>query len=364
VKTGRWWSRSYRLSHRSDQGCIFLSPDNRCRIHERFGPDAKPLACRLFPFLLVPTGDHLRVGIRYACPSGAENRGRPLSEHLADLTRLAGQFEKHQGIEKKALPPPPLQGRQRVDWPDLLRFADALAGLLADRRDRLERRLRKCLQLTHLCRQARFDSVRGKRLDEFLEVLAKTLDNDVPASPADLPAPGWIGRILLRQLVAMYGRKDRGKQIGLARQGRIALLRSGSRFALGQGLVPRINTLIGTVTFAEVEATAGELPLVAEAVLERYYLVKVSSMQFCGPTNFHLPLWDGLESLALTYPMVVWLARAMRPAPLEQAIVNALSIVDDHFGYNPILRRARYQLPRQILAAQGELPRLVAWYSR
>src|SRR5690242_8209962 len=52
VRSGPWWSRSFRLSHRGDNGCIFLTADNRCRIHERFGADSKPLACRLFPFLL------------------------------------------------------------------------------------------------------------------------------------------------------------------------------------------------------------------------------------------------------------------------------------------------------------------------
>ena len=39
---------------------------------------AKPFVCRLFPFLLIPAGDHWRVGMHYSCPSAAENKGRPL----------------------------------------------------------------------------------------------------------------------------------------------------------------------------------------------------------------------------------------------------------------------------------------------
>src|SRR5712691_4045759 len=76
VRFGPWWRRRWRLSERGNGDCVFLSPQGRCRIHERFGGDAKPLACRLFPFVLVPTENHWRVGLRYACPSVAANNRR------------------------------------------------------------------------------------------------------------------------------------------------------------------------------------------------------------------------------------------------------------------------------------------------
>jgi lysine-N-methylase len=362
VRTGPWWSRSFRLNHRGEQGCIFLTREKRCLIHERYGHQAKPLACRLFPFVLVPAGDHWRVGLRYACPSAAANLGQPVAEHAGALTRLAKEYEQQHDFQKR--PAPPLQGRQQIDWPDLLRIVKTLQTVLSQRHDRVERRLRKCLELARLCRQARFDSVRGNRLEEFLSILAGTLDDAVPVDPAAVPMPGWVGRVLFRQLAAMFGRKDRGEQRGLAGQGRVALLRAGCRFALGQGPVPRINGRIGIVTFADVEAPAGALPQAAEATLERYYLVKLNSLQFFGPTNFRRSFWSGLESLALTYPLAVWLARAMRPESLEKAIPDALSIVDDHFGFNPALRKTQYRMAQSILGSQGELPRLIAWMGR
>src|ERR1700693_4629439 len=55
-RVGLPWNRSYILNHRADDSCVFLSEEGRCRIHERFGYETKPLACRLFPFVLVPTG--------------------------------------------------------------------------------------------------------------------------------------------------------------------------------------------------------------------------------------------------------------------------------------------------------------------
>src|SRR4029079_10921832 len=45
---GKW-----NLRQRPDGGCFFLTAENRCRIQERFGAEAKPFVCRLFPFVLI-----------------------------------------------------------------------------------------------------------------------------------------------------------------------------------------------------------------------------------------------------------------------------------------------------------------------
>ena len=49
----------YAQSSRGWELCV-LERSRACRIHERFGYAAKPLPCRLFPFALVPVGDHWR----------------------------------------------------------------------------------------------------------------------------------------------------------------------------------------------------------------------------------------------------------------------------------------------------------------
>jgi lysine-N-methylase len=367
-KSGPWWARRYHLTHRGDGSCIFLTEQGRCRIHERLGYDAKPLPCRLFPFLLVPAGDHWRVGMRFACPSAAANKGRSVTEHEAALRLFAAELARREGVDLQAgdggLPPPPLQKRQRVDWPDLLRIMDALLVILRNRDDRMERRLRKCLALVGLCRQARFDQVQGGRLAEFLKIMAESLDGEVPADPASVPPPGWIGRILFRQAVALFTRKDHGPDSGLARQGRLALLVAAWRFAVGRGEVPRLHNRLPETTFAKVEATAGTLPDEAEEILERYFTIKVESLQFCGPTNFHLPFWDGLEMLLLMGAIIFWVTRALADLPRVEAVQRALTIVDDHFGYNRVLRARRQRISFNILARSGELSKLIAWYGR
>ena len=92
--------------------------------------------------------------------------------------------------------------------------------------------------------------------------------------------------------------------------------------------------------------------------------MKVGSVQFCGPASFAMPFWEGFELLALTYPMVLWVSRMFRDGSREEAIQKALTIVDDHFGFNRVLATYRQRASFRILARQGELPRLIAWFSR
>ncbi|MFL5242635.1 MAG: YkgJ family cysteine cluster protein [Gemmataceae bacterium] len=364
---GPFWNRRYQLNRRPDGSCVFLSEEGRCRIHERFGADAKPLPCRLYPFVLIPAGDHWRVGMRFACPSAAANMGQRLTGHDAALKEFAGQLESRERIADrirlKNLPPPSLQPGQFIEWSDLFRFVEAIANLLRDAQDRLERRLRKCLNLAKLCRQAKFDTVKGKRLEEFLSVISSNLDAEVPVKPPSQP-PSWMGGILFRQALALFARKDSGPNRGLAAKGRLALFAAACRFARGRGRVPRLHDHLGHTTFAEIETRHEPPTPEIEALLERYYLTKVGSLQFFGPGYFDVSLWEGLEALIVTFPAVRWLARAMPDVDRLEATARAVSMVDDHFGFNLVLGTARQRLSFRILARSGELEKLVAWYAR
>jgi lysine-N-methylase len=117
-------------------------------------------------------------------------------------------------------------------------------------------------------------------------------------------------------------------------------------------------------TFEELEKPRGPLPPAAEEVLERYYTIKVGSLQFCGPASFGLSFWEGFEALALTFPVILWVARAFPDGPRERAVMKALTVVDDHVGFNRVLGTFRQRFGFQILARRGELARLIAWYSR
>lgn len=362
VRQGRWWSRRYRLNHAKDGTCVFLNEQGRCRIHEKFGGDAKPLACRLYPFILIPAGEQWRVGLRFACPSAAANRGQPLTEQKLDA--YAQELEHQTGVDAARVPPPPFQAGQHVDWPDLWRFAQALLDILREKEHRMEHRLRRCLALTRTCRQARFDKITGSRLSEFLRVVSSGLGGETPADPASLAPPTWIGRLLFRQVLALYTRKDQGQDAGLLKRNRWSLLKAAWSFARGQGPVPRVHAWIPQTTFEQVEQRSVPASQAIEAALERYYALKVESLQFCGATNFGLGFCQGFESLALTYPVILWLTRAMADSASEEAVTRAIIMVDHNFGFNRNLGTLRQRHALGILGHRGELERLIAWYGR
>ncbi|OWK34624.1 YkgJ family cysteine cluster protein [Fimbriiglobus ruber] len=353
----------HRLQHSADGTCVFLGPEHKCRIHAKFGGAAKPRACRIYPFALVPAGDHWRVGIRYACPSAADNRGRPLSAHAADVTEYAALLAGDAGVPTV---PPPLAPGQVVSWPDLLRFVKAFDDFLAEPGITIEHRLRRVLALASQCKHARFDTINGARLTEFLTVMSAAVADEVPARPDDLPRPGWVGRSIFRQTAAVYARKDTGRFAGVARQGRLTRIRAAWQFAVGMGPIPRLHALIPETTFEAADRPTGPLSPEADALLTRYFRVKIESLQFCGAPNFGRSFWDGLESLALTFPVILWLGRVLTTdaRPRDDAIRLALQIVDDSFGYNKLLGAGRQLWAVTALAERDELPKLVAWYAR
>jgi lysine-N-methylase len=130
--------------------------------------------------------------------------------------------------------------------------------------------------------------------------------------------------------------------------------------------VPRVHAAIPEATFAATDKPLGSFSAQTVSLLTRWARVKVESMQFCGPTNFGLGVWDGLESLAMTFPAAMWLARVLTAngRGSADAITLAVRIVDDNFGFNKLLGSTRQKFALRLLAARGELPKLVAWYGR
>jgi lysine-N-methylase len=363
VRSGPPWARRDKLNQRAEGACVFLSALGRCRIHEKFGAAAKPFPCRLYPFVLSPAGNHWRVGLRFSCPAAAGNKGKPLADQQADVEGFTPELERRAGREADRFPPPPLQAGQSVDWTDLLRFVQALQALLRRRDYPLEYRMRQCLALARICRQARFDEVKGSRLVDFLNLVGASLEDEVPADPAAVPPPARVGRLLFRQALALYPRHDHGPARSKVR-GPVALVGAAGRFMWGRGPIPRIHGWLPETTFEKAEEPTRPLPAVIEEVLERYYTVKVGSLQFCGPAYFGFPFWEGFEALALTLPVILWLNRVLAGGSREEAVVLAIRMVDANYGFNPLLGLRRQRLGLWLMTRRQELDRLIAWYSR
>ena len=352
------------LSQRPNGDCVFLGADNRCEMHAKFGAEAKPFACRLYPFILVPHGATWKVSLRFACPSVADNLGRGCNAHHADVASIAKLVEADQPATVNTTPPA-LQKGQQLDWDDLTRLTGAFLNILDQKEQTLEHRLRQIIALADLCKKSVFESVTGKRLDEFLGIVSAATADEAVADPVQVPGPGWVARNLFRQLVGILLRQDFGPKAGVGKSSKLARLNAGWRFALGSGAVPRLHAdLPVNVGFAAAEVAHGPWGEAADSLLSRYFRVKLESGQFCGPNNFGHTYWDGLGSLLLVYPTVLWAARVMHAGGVADPVTRALRMVDENFGYSRFLAGGRVCWMLQTLAERGDVARLIAWYSR
>ncbi len=356
--------KTWRLKHRSGGGCVFLTKQNHCRIQELHGPEVKPFACRLFPFLLIPAGNHWRVGMRFSCPSVAANLGRPVTDSQAELVRFSTMLEHHVGRSADAAPKPFLNARQRLEWNDVCRLAEVLVEIVQDRRFRLERRLRICLALARICTQTQFDNLQGGRLTKYLHAVRGGMETDVPAQPEDLPPPDRLaGKVPFRVILAIYAQRDRDANKAKSIGRRIGRVLAGWKFARGKGRIPRVNEFLPEVQFSALDQPTNS-PAEIDETLERYYAVKLNSLQFFGGPNFDMSILEGLDSLILTFPVIQWLRRSFADLPPEKAVEQAIQIVDDHFGGDAMLGLPHIRYLTRLIGGGLELERLVAWYGR
>jgi hypothetical protein len=137
-----------------------------------------------------------------------------------------------------------------------------------------------------------------------------------------------------------------------------------TRFVRGSGSIPRGHAWIPQTTFERGEEPMGKLPGDVAGVLERYYLVKLQALQFCGPVHFHFGVWEGIEALCLTFPVIMWLYRILSDVSPAERIERALCMVDNYFGNSPVLGSLRQRLGLRVLARRGELQKLITWYGR
>jgi lysine-N-methylase len=351
----------YRLGHQANGACVFLDANKRCRIHAKFGEAAKPLACRLFPLLIFPAGRKVLVGLRFSCPAAAANRGKPLGEQSVEISRLAREYFPD-GYEK--LPPPAVAATPGLEWPDFLRFVRWLEATFSQENVPVAVKLLRALQWLDSVERGHLDQIAGESADEILEALVRRAGEKVPALPSVAEKPSRFGRLFLRLLVLDHARATTVADRAVGSSHRWKLLAASFSFAMASGQTPALREELKTVPFAEIERPFGPLPADAEALLDRYFRVKVQSLQFCGRGFHDCSLIEGFRNLALLYPIILWLARWLavshdRENLLAADVMSAISMADHQYGFTPYVSwRTR------LLQQRGDIVRLCGWYAR
>lgn len=295
------------VARRPDGACVFLTPDTRCAIHALLGAEAKPRACREFPYQFVDTPDGVVVGVSYACTAVRAGHGRPLTEQHAEILDLVTSSPN-----VRRLPEPILLFRAlTLTWAEYRTLEVALLDLLDDRAVPLPVTLVAGSALVSLAvalaAVQRRERAAGREPGETLAGGLARLHAErcrplvELASRARAPRRGGTAPLaLLYTWLELSSRR-------LSRPGLVlALARNLYRFRRGRGQVPDLVTGRGAVALEElvsVECDVRRPDL--DAFLRGYWrhvIVRKSLVPMHG-------VFRGYQTLLLFHAFTRWTAR-------------------------------------------------------
>ena len=331
------------LRQRDDGACIFLMDDGLCRIHKEFGFAEKPIACQLFPFVLVPDDVRTHVGISFACQSVRENKGAELRSHLQEVDRMSRGVPETRVATYSAMLSDALAAKEgELDALRVMldRFLAREDVVLRDRFDGLA-------WVAASLGRAKLAEVRAKRFAELVTVLVAALPGELEHLPLEGAPPKQMR--LLRQ--AVYARLE-DVQVNQAKaKGRwrtvIGQLLASRGFTRGKGRVPAVaRGLLSGCDFAAIAS----IPSLSESpdrdaidqLLARYARATLLGNRGWGAGYYGWPAVRGLQALVLNIACTAWLARALAAkrghahATIED-VRDALGRIDRHAGRAPWL---------------------------
>lgn len=357
---------THRLGHQPDGSCVFLNDEGLCRIHAKFGEPAKPLACRIYPYAFHPAGEDIAVSLRFSCPSVVENKGRAVDAQLSEIRELARDVVPK---DFRSVDPPLVKPGEQLQWDDVLQIVYMFDAVFAEEAPTLVSVLRS-LQIADTLETARLGNLTPGQLTELLQLIAQETLSGIDDIPAEAPKPKSVSRRHMRMLVAQYTRQDTMAEAAKGFSGYWQRFRTSIAFTRGKGQVPAVRSEFQPATFAAInEPFTFEDAATIDEIMQRYFRVKLQGIHFCGAAYYHAPLIEGLRSLMLVWPSVMWLARWRavgegRGVVSAQDVVTALTIVDHNHGYSEVLGLRSSRLRVSLLARMGQLQPLCLWYSR
>lgn len=348
----------WRLGHDESGACVFLAENGLCRIHAECGENAKPIECQIYPFTFVQTGNRVRVNLRFACPSVAGNRGKPVSEQQRALERLANRFL----ADAEPPPAPVLRRGLTLTWGQTDAIAQAFIAAITDESLGFTARMLCASQLLEVLRYV----PAADRVNDFSRYQPR-LAEGIKAEGYRRVKPKHGTRVLFRQLAAIYAKKE-GSASGWSN------FISALSLIAGKGELPPLQPHLPQARFEELERPIGALDNESIELLTRFYRVKLSSLAFFGSAHFGYTVVEGLGALLLTYPLILYFARWFareREAPAERglggsltlpSVSQAVQLIDAAYGYRRALTLRAQRKRVELLTQEGALSRLMAWY--
>lgn len=374
------------LNKHTDGACVFLDRETKhCRIHEKHGFDAKPLACRIYPFSLRAVPEGWSASLRFDCPSVAKNEGEPLHRHLSWLGPLSRELTHDGDIGSDC---PRLFDRE---WATPFETAAAISlfsRLLTQSERSTSEAVARAADTTTTLLNLDYTSVREERFKELLDMLLKSAGGD--SERAQPPTPSQ--RAMLRELTYAHAehlspteQKSRGFSRLLLRFKHLGRAR---RFRRGKGAVPNVWGVPKGIRLEEASkaqparsvsdssastttGSARDTPRQGDRMnelLKRYLIQRLESRSIFGHGYYEWPMFEGLLALWASVAVVGYLARLFAVAAGRERLIwedafEALRIVDRSATRSPALGRGIERWRIRWLARGGGIARLVNEYA-
>jgi lysine-N-methylase len=355
------FDKRYRLAQRKDGTCMFQDADKLCRIHKKFGYDAKPHICRMAPLQLVPLENMAYVTLRRYCPSAAADSGRTIQEQLGDLRELL----KRSNEEPLPSRPPAITRRHRRGWKDATVLNDSFSRLIQDNRFPLVRRLVHGLELCKLLSACRLNKFHGERFVELLSMLKNSAIEDSSTLFKERLLPKRQTGKLFRQAILEYLRLHPDYAGEYSWRERWQLVSAAYRFGRGTGAVPGFHLPFPAATFETQERSLGHL---AETVLKpynAYFETAVASWRYAMMKRSGWSMVEGYCDLALSYSVGMWVLRLACSGrePTVEDVIRVVMMLDRGQTHASLVGY-RHRLRVRALAHHDQLARLAVWYAR
>ncbi len=350
----------YRLAHRADGTCVFLTGEGRCHIHERFGSQAKPTVCQIFPLQLVPQDRESVLTIRRACPSAAADLGRPLAEHAA----LVKQFIGEHRLSSDPIAPPPLKHGDSRDWKTIRRVLQCAEQILTDQRYPPVRRVVHALQFVNLIGRAQTKRLTDQKLFELAQTLVEVVPDESEIFFENRRPPRAYSQTLFRTAAINVARLHPLCEHRRNWSSRFQLFQTGWRILRGSGQMPNLGHVFPQASFKDLESARGALQPEVYVPLTRYLEANATTFLYSSADRQRWPLLESVRGLAILFPIGLWMLRwlSFGRQPTHQDMLNIIVALDRSQGFAP-LNGSIHRWRLAALSTQSELERLSIWYS-
>ena len=354
---------SHYFGWRPEHGCVFLAADRRCLVHCRKGYNYKALACKAFPFKFIAVPGGIQVALKFHCPAVIANQGILLTEQKKEIRRLFSAERKE--IEEKPLAETVKFYRDyQIPWDAFTSIEAPLRQIITlDTLPFVKRILFLIRFGDFLKKQALGHKSRGSfgvAMDP--QAILQEITAMAPVKP--WLAPGE--KILFVQFFSYLGAHFlRGTG---APSWRLWPKLAAYKLAVASGWGKlRLRDFPQAVSLSALKKCPPWQPdLACRQLLQHYFYTRLISRDYFGGACFELPFTTGLNLLALTYPLIVALARLEslsygRSAPTAAEVKNAIYFCDFCCYASDIMSGPAARISRFMLDSTQLIEKLV-WY--